>query len=157
MSSEQIPDDIVLSPNETVAEVIKFQGQTLLATNRRIVHRRSTLLESDEKVYPIRTTDSVQTRTQLQRRPLTVGFVLAVIGLGSIVIALNDTFNLSFLLFGLLLLLGGGVTMYTLATRTTIVIQHAFGEEIITVARSKKAEAERFSQIVSAILAGEAW
>ena len=157
MNSEQIPDDIVLSPNETIAEAIKLQGQTLLVTNRRIVHRRSTLFESDEESYPIRTTYSVQTRTQLQRRPLMVGFILAAIGLGLAVTAFSDTFNLGLLLFGLLLILGGGMTMYILATRTTIVIRHMSGEEIITVGRSKRAEAERFSQIVTAILAGEYW
>ena len=157
MQDKQIPDDIVLSPNEVVADVVNLRGETLLATNRRIVHRRSTLLNSDEKVYPIRTTYGIQTRKRTRPYVLIGGLVAGALGFSLAASGISSELNLTVLFLGILLILGGVATLYLFATTTMIVIKHGRGETTITVGRSKSREAQRFAQTVSAIVAEESW
>ena len=157
MQDKQIPDDIVLSPNEVVADVVSLRGETLLATNRRIIHRRSTLFNSDEDVYPIRATYGIQTRTRARPYVLIGGVFAVVLGFILSASGVSSELNLTVLFFGILLILGGVATLYLLATTTMVVISHEFGEATITVGRSKRQEAQRFAQTVSAIVAEESW
>ena len=155
---ELIPDDIELSRGEKVSGVLKCGGTTLIATNRRIINRRTGLFRSDEDIYPIRTTSGIHVRTRPQEKVLGVGAIVGLLGLVLMVMAFGEAFSFGMLLIGLILALGGVATAYFLGIQTQLVIRHGDAEETtITTSGLHKQDAQRFAQTVSRDIGDHAW